>query len=476
MHGSFVKNRWDMNHDNFYDAPNRQQVNALYRIIYDGPRGCAQFNVQALTDRRTSGQIRELPISTGFFGVNQRNDRVEAWVKYGKEGLFGKPYNELGNMASVSWHHTHSVFGTNVYDATQQSLYIQSLFQTIIQSTMHKIVVAPSLQYDNIQEKVNEGDLSRKDVVPGAMLEYTFNHPTLRMEGPDFVLVAGARIDHNSRFGWQFTPRMSAKYNFTEKSVVRVSGGLGYRSPNLLAENLSLLASNRALHFASDLSYEKAWNYGINFTQSFKIAGRNASFSLDGYRTDFIRQVIVDVDQSPTSVFFYNLNGKSYSNSILAVAQYNVFQGFEMKLSYKRNDVKTTYANGVVRTPPLVAKYRGLITLDYTTPNKKWMFNLRTHIVGPQRLPDNGQIPHEYLHGFVEISPVYTIWSGQITRSWKNIEVYVGMENISNYQQHHAIIAANEPNSPYFNGSQIWAPMMGKVASVGLRYAPGGLR
>jgi hypothetical protein len=50
------------------------------------------------------------------------------------------------------------------------------------------------------------------------------------------------------------------------------------------------------------------------------------------------------------------------------------------------------------------------------------------------------------------------------------------MENISNYQQHHAIIAANEPNSPYFNGSQIWAPMMGRVANLGVRYAPGGLR
>lgn len=476
LHGNFVKNRWDMNHDNFYDAPNRQQINALYRVIYDGPKGCAQFNVQALSDHRVSGQIDDSHSHNGFFGVDQRNERVEAWAKYGKEGLFGKPYNELGNIASVSWHRTNSFFGPNVYTATQQSLYLQTLYQTIIQNTQHKVVLAPSLQYDHITEKVNDGDLGRKETIAGAMAEYTYSHPTVRMEGPDLVLVAGARMDHNSRFGWQFTPRVSAKYNFTEKTVVRISGGLGYRSPNLMAENLSVLASNRVLQFAKDLSYEKAWNYGINFTQTFKIGDKNASFSIDGYRTDFLRQIIVDVDQSPTSVLFYNLSGPSYSNSILAVAQYNLFKGFEIKLSYKINDVKTTYANGVVRTPPLLAKYRGLVTLDYTTPNKKWMFNLRTHIVGPQRLPDNSAIPHEYTHGFEQTTPVYTIWSGQITHHWKNMEVYVGMENISSYQQHHAIIAANEPNSPYFNGSQIWAPMMGRVANLGVRYAPGGLR
>jgi len=477
LHGSFVENRWDMNDDNFYDSPSRQQLNGLYRIFYESPQMCAQFNVQALTDRRQGGQIRSIEGIPGLFSIDQNNDRVEVWGKMGYEGIGGKPYNQLGNIVSASWHRTSALFGRNIYAAEQKSLYWQSLYQTIIGTTDHKIVVAPSLQYDDIQETVNEGDLSRREAMPGAMLEYTFSRPNLKLEIPDLVVVVGARTDWNSRFDrLLFTPRVSAKYNFSQNSIARLSAGRGFRSPNLMAENISLLASNRALNFATDLGLEEAWNYGLNFTQNFKVAHRAASVSVDLYRTDFAQQILVDVDQSPTEVFFYNVDGTSFSNSLLATMQYNLLPGLDIKFAYKWNDVRATFADGVLREIPLVAKHRGLVTLDYTTPNKKWMFNTRVQLVGSQRLPDNSLIPHEFTHDFPEISPTYAIWNAQITRSFgKKIELYIGGENLNGFQQHHAIIAANEPNSSYFNGSQIWGPIMGQVAYLGLRFSPSGI-
>lgn len=485
MHGSFVENKWDMNDDNFYDSPSRQQLNGLYRVFYESPKMCAQFNVQALTDRRQGGHIPSAEGAPSLFLVDQNNDRVEVWGKVGYEGIGGKPYNQLGNMVSASWHRSNAVFGPNTYAATQKSLYWQSLYQTIIGTTDHKIVVAPSFQYDDIQETVNEGNLDRREAVPGAMLEYTFSRPNLKLETPDLVIVVGARADWNSRFDqWLFTPRVSAKYNFSQNSIVRLSAGRGYRSPNLMAENISLLASNRVFEFADDLGLEEAWNYGVNFTQNFKVARRNASFSLDLYRTDFAQQILVDMEQKPEIVgldtilkfSFYNVPGKSFSNSLLATLQYSPFKGFDIKLAYKWNDVRATFADGVLRTIPLVAKHRSLVTLDYTTPNEVWMFNTRVQIVGSQRLPDNSQIPHEYRHDFPENSPTYAIWNAQVTRRFgKKIEVYAGGENLNGFQQHNAIIAANEPNSPYFNGSQIWAPIMGQVAYLGVRFSPSGL-
>lgn len=476
LHGSFVENRWDMNDDNFYDSPKRQQLNGLYRVFYESPEMCAQFNIQALTDRRQGGQIRSVEGVPGLFSIDQHNDRVEVWGKVGREGLFGKPYNQLGNMFSASWHRTDALFGPNQYSATQKTLYWQSLYQTIIGTTDHKIVVAPSLQYDDIRETVNEGDLSRREAVPGAMLEYTYSRPNLELEIPDLVIVLGARADWNSRFGrLLFTPRLSAKYNFSQNSIARMSAGRGFRSPNLIAENISLLASNRSLNFANDLGLEEAWNYGLNFTQYVKIAKRDASFSLDLYRTDFVTQVMVDVDQSPTEVFFYNVEGKSFSNSLLATVQYNILPGLDVKLAYKWNDVRATYSDGILRALPLVARHRGLATVDYTTPDKLWSFNTRIQVVGQQRLPDNSLIPHEYTHDFPAESPVYAVWSGQVSRRFgKKIEIYAGGENLNGFQQHNAIIAANEPQSPYFNGSQIWAPMMGTVVYAGLRFSPAG--
>ena len=476
LHGSFVENRWDMNNDNFYDSPNRHQLNGLYRLFYESPTTCGQFNIQALTDRRSGGQISAIDGGSERFAVDQRNDRVEVWGKVGREKLWGKPYNQIGNMFAASWHRFDASYGHNNYAATQQSIYWQTLLESIIGTTDHKIVVAPSIQYDDIKERVNEGVLDRREFVPGAMAEYTYSRPNLRLEMPDLVVVLGARLDWNSRFErWLFTPRMSAKYNFTQNSVVRVSAGRGYRSPNLMAENISVLASNRALHFADGLGLEEAWNYGINFTRNFKVFGRDGNVSIDAYRTDFQRQILVDVDQSATDVFFYNADGPAFANSLLSVLQYSPLPGLDLKAGYKWNDVRATYASGALRQPPLLAAHRGLFTADYTTPDKKWRFNTSVQIVGPQRLPDNTGVPHEYLHEFVQVSPTFGLWNAQITRAWKNLEVYVGGENLTAYRQHDAIIAANDPWSPYFNGSQVWAPMMGPIGFVGMRWSPSGL-
>ncbi len=488
LHGSFVENQWDMNGDKFKDSPNRKQLNGLYRWKYDGPAGCAQFNVQALTDSRQSGQFRNIEGYAGpRFEIDQQNDRVEAWGKYGKEQFLGERFLELGNIVGASWHRTRSQFGPNAYVAEQKSLYWQTLFQNIISNTNHKILVAPSIQYDDIRESVNEGNLDRREFVPGLMAEYTFSRPSLEMKIPDLVVVLGGRIDWNSRFGWQATPRLSAKYNFTEKSIVRVSAGRGFRSPNVVAENISLLASNRNFIFNSPntgnteiLGPEEAWNYGVNYTQNFKIAQRDASFSVDLYRTDFVRQVLVDVERPPIdsqlSVYFYNSKGKSFSNSLLLNFQFSPLQGLDVKFAFKWNDVRAEFADGKLKTIPLVAQQRGLVSVDYTTPKKRWSFNTYVQIVGPQRLPDNSFLPHELTHDFPPTSPTFALLNAQVTRKiGQNFEIYGGCENITGYQQHHAIISADNPASTFFNGSQVWAPMMRQVGYLGVRWSPSGL-
>jgi outer membrane receptor for ferrienterochelin and colicins len=473
LHGSLVRNEWDMNQDTFYDSPQRHQLNAMYRWIYDGPDGCIQFNVQAVSDRRQSGQIMPMK-APGFFDVSQDNDRVEVWGKYGKEQFLGHRFLELGNIVSASWHRASAKFGPNNYDAEQQTFFFQPLLQTIIGNTNHKMVFAPTLQHEDIKESVNEGNFNRVETVTGIMAEYTFSRPNLSMEIPDLVVVAGSRLDWNSRFGWLFTPRASAKYNFTPDAVVRISAGKGYRSPNLWAENISILASNRSFSFAPDLKMEEAWNYGANYTHNFEIAKRKGSISVDLYRTDFQRQIIADVDASPTQVRFYNVPGASFANSILAVAQFNPIKGLDLKFAYKWNDARATYygENGKteLRWVPLTARQRGLVSVDYTTPDKKWLVNTHVQIIGTQRLPDNSKIPHRYTHDFPVKTPTYSLWNAQITRAWKKLELYAGCENITGFQQHHAIIAANEPQSPYFNGSQIWAPMMRQIGYMGIRW------
>ena len=142
----------------------------------------------------------------------------------------------------------------------------------------------------------------------------------------------------------------------------------------------------------------------------------------------------------------------------------------EAKLAYKFTDVQMTYLSGL-RERPLVARHRGLVTLGYETPNKRWMVNAHVQIVGPQRLPDNTQIPDALLTHHPERSPTYALLNAQITRVFrKNFEMYLGGENLTNYRQHFPIIGFTDPFGEYFNGMQVYAPTMGAVGYVGLRY------
>jgi len=54
------------------------------------------------------------------------------------------------------------------------------------------------------------------------------------------------------------------------------------------------------------------------------LLGKNADIGFDLYSTDFQNQAIVDVMQSPQQVLFYNLNGKSYANSLQIEFNYEV--------------------------------------------------------------------------------------------------------------------------------------------------------
>jgi outer membrane receptor for ferrienterochelin and colicins len=470
-HVDRTKTTWDHNHDTFLDGPNKQQLNGLGRIFYESEPICFQLNVQALSDRRDGGQLSlHHPTGQNPWLFDQKIDRVEAWGKLGFK-KFKHEYNQLGNMFGVSMHKMTGNFGQNLYAGEQKSLYFQTIYATILGNTNHKINVAAHLQGDNFKEKLNFESFNRTEIVPGAEAEYTFANPNLKMGIADWTIVAGARIDFHNNFGTLFTPRLNVKYNFTENMVARISAGRGFRSPNVIAENIGFLASNRSFSGISDLKIEEAWNFGLNFTRNFKLGGRDGSMSFDAFHTNFVHQVVVDAESDFSKIQVYNLTGKSFSTSLLATFSQKIVRGLDIKLIAKMNDVQTTYENRGCQTVPLVAKWRGLVTADYETKSKKWMFNTRVGFVGKQRLPTNSNTPAIYLQNFGKKSPNYALWSGQITRRFKkDVEIYLGGENLNDFIQHSAIISANDSSLPYFNASQLWAPTMGRTIYGGVRW------
>ncbi len=469
LHGSTFQNKIDRhNPDGFVDMPLKKQLNAMWRNFYRDTKWESQLSFHGLIDERQSGQLIENKSITNPFLIDVKNQRAQTVLKVGYLG-FKKPYNSLGSQWSGTYHKVNALYGKNRYNGEQRSFYGNLILATIAGTTDHKLSFGGSFQYDDFKEILNDKNLSRIDALTGAFGEYTFNRPTL--EGyNDWTVIGSLRTDYHNRFGAFVTPRLNIKYNFNEGDVIRFVAGRGVRVANPIAENVAFLATNRSIDVAADLKPEDAWNMGLNFVKTLKINGeRELRLNLDVYRTQFTNQIITDLESDYQRAQFYNLVGKSYSNVFLAMLNAEILRGLNVKLAYKINDVKTTY-NGQLETVPLVAKHRGLASVDYKTGDKKWLFNWTTQFVGQQRLADRSKTPPQYLHHFNPYSPTYTVSNASINRFFKTFELYGGVENMFNFTQHNPIIAANDPTSIYFDATQIYAPMMGRRIYAGLRW------
>ena len=64
--------------------------------------------------------------------------------------------------------------------------------------------------------------------------------------------------------------------------------------------------------------------------------------SFDFYRNDFTNQVVADLEDA-RQIKFYNLAGKSFSNSFQSELNFIPVKKLDVRLAYRWFDVKTTY-------------------------------------------------------------------------------------------------------------------------------------
>ena len=210
--------------------------------------------------------------------------------------------------------------------------------------------------------------INKIERVPGVFAEYTYSGIK------NIAVIAGLRMDFHNLFQTFITPRFHLRYTPTDKITLRASAGKGYHINNIFAENSGILATSRVLYVDEKLNPESAWNYGINSTIDFNLFGQDFSLNAEYYRTDFINQVIVDLEKNPNEVHFYNLKGKSFSNSYQLDLTFSPIHGFDIMTAYRYNDVKMTI-NGSLIEKPLSSKYKAFINLAYSTDFDEWKFD-----------------------------------------------------------------------------------------------------
>lgn len=501
--------------DGFRDDPYARQFNFANRWLYYDPSGLqVRFGVKAFHDKRRGGMmefdsnyadIKELGANDinkkiqyknaegqmvdkyGLWGTSIRNKGVNAYFKV------GVPLDETNdhNIAVVgdySYYQMNSFFGLKNYDGIQNSGFLNVIFQGT-PTESHRYSFGIRNQFDDFDEllvdriavgkngekvikNLNSFDLSRRENSLGIYGEYTY---TL---GDKLTAVGDLSLDYNNLHGWLFAPRANVRYSFTDYLVFRAAGGRGFRSPNVVADNLGMLSTGRKINIGKgatvntkadfqNLAIEDAWTYGANVTGYFNLPNDtdNNYLSFDYFRTDFVNQIIADQEMSSGNVHIYNVDGSSYTNTYQVDFSIEPIKRFTIMATFRYTDAKVTLEGQGLVDRPLTSKYKGVLNLQYATRMNVWTFDFTAQLNGPSRLPN-----YAVEHYGSDYSPVYPVLYAQITRKFKGFDVYIGAENLLNYRQKNPIISANDPYSADFNASAIWGPLMGIKAHIGMRF------
>jgi outer membrane receptor for ferrienterochelin and colicin/copper chaperone CopZ len=472
LHDNFLNNAVDMNKDGFKDLPTGNELSLVNRYKFDNSKGTlAQFGIKVLNDKKLGGEINFDPTTDKHtenrYGLSIHTERYELFGKMGYVFPQQK-YKSIGLQVDAINHNQESYFGLTNYNAKQHSFYSNFLYQSIINSTIHKFRTGISFQYDQYNEDFKLNNYARKEVVPGTFFEYTYT------PNDKWSMVAGIRADHNNLYGAFVTPRLNMRYEPITGTTIRLSAGRGQRTANIFAENNSVFVSARQITIvpsmaggAYGLNPEVAWNKGISVDQKFNFLGNSATFGLDYFRNDFNNQVLVDLENIRL-VQFYNLDGKSYSNSFQAELNIEPIKKLDLRLAYRYFDVKQTYT-GKLLERPLIAKDRAFLSVDYATANS-WKFNYTITYNGKKRIPNSSDNPAMYQ--LSNYSPSFILMNAQVSKTFnKNhpMDIYMGVENITNYFQQDAILAATTPFSDYFDASMVWGPTYGRMLYLGWR-------
>ena len=465
VHGAYNGLKMDLNHDGFLDNPLTKNFDLFNRFTYMSGKVFSFWSGITLNlEDRVGGQLHFNPAlitdQQNFWGLRLTTERLQAFAKTGfnlaKENFIGIQYEYV-------FHNQQGYIGRRDYKGEENFGYLNFIYQKAFDKKDDMIKAGASFQLDDVQEQLDTFLRNRLEIVPGIFTEGSLNFG----KDKQVMIIGGVRLDFHNIYGPLFSPRLNVKWNILRDLSFRVSGGKGYRLPSVFAENLGYLSNSRQLIIASNLGMEAAWNYGASVTYNFVLGFRPGTISVDYYRTDFVKQVVVDIEDTRL-LQFYNLSGHSFANALQAEFSYEIIKGLDLKLAYKYEPSKTQYKEGLMLTP-LRPQNRGLFSLQYTTKNQHWRFNTGLNWFGETRVPSTAV--NDVENQRVTQSPNWLQLNAQLTFKRKRWEVYAGGENLTNFTQKNPIIAAEQPFSNQFDASLIWGPLRGATAFIGFRFS-----
>ncbi len=508
LHGSADTDvrKMDHNGDGFRDLPRSAQFNVANKWLYAADNGMQirwgwkyveESRLGGMLDYRNTRSMREAMARewdwerTGgtmpLYGSHIRNRNANGYFKLGMPvgasvydaDAQDEKRSNLALVADFDHFDEEAYFGLNDYAGRQNSVSVQAMYNHYF-TCRSSLNVGVQARLDYIRESLlnrtpwidgrtrADYDWDRNEEEVGAYAEYTY---AVRDR---FSVVAGLRGDYNAFYDRFFlTPRGHVKWNITPSTTLRASAGLGYRSTNVLTDNIGMLATGRAIVVPElgDLDrLEQALTVGGSLTQTFGLVEPgDATLSFDYFRTQFFHAVVVDQEYDPETIRVYGSSGPSWTDTSQIDFSWSPVERLDLFATFRYTDSEMTIRRSDGRSVqverPLVSRYKTLLNIQYATKFRRWVFDATAQLNGPARIPTQTGDLADSRH-----SPRYPMFYAQVSRKVGRFDIYVGCENIADYRQEDPILNWENPYDYRFNSMNVWGPLMGRKFYAGLRF------
>lgn len=476
----------DQNGDNFTDLTLQHRISIFQKWNFKR-KDTRIFSLAGrfFYEDRWGGEMQWTPEFRGGDEIYGESIYTRRWEVLGKYQLPVK--EKLLLSFSYNDHSQNSVYGDIPYLADQRIGFGQLTWDKSL--GRHDMLFGSSIRYnfydDNTPATADlRGNKADEVVIPSLFIQDEISL------AKKHSLLLGLRYDYDKRHGAIYTPRTAYRWKISDKDILRLNAGTGFRVVNLFTEEHAALTGARDVVIAEALEPERSFNVNLNFLK--KIYGDNGTFiglEASAFYTHFSNVILPDYDTNPNQIIYDNLNGKSVSQGVSANIDIVFPNSLKLMAGATFQDVSNT-EEGVTERQILTESLTGTWNVSYDFRALDLSVDYTGNLYGPMRLPLLGDSDPRQ-----EFSPVWSIQNIQFTyKGIKDFEFYGGVKNLLDWTPNRGnpfiiarandpfdknvtfngngdvVATPNNPNALTFDPSYVYGPNQGIRGFFGLRY------
>ena len=481
----------DINADNFTDVPVQNRISLFNKWslpLRSGKNSTVAWRY--FYEDRWGGELQWTAQYRGsdiYYGESVFTNR---WEVIGTHPLSGA--QDIALDYSYNYHKQDSYYGTVKFLASQHVAFAQVRWSK--KTGVHDWLMGVPLRYIYYDDNTpGTGELSGANTPSITLLPGVFVQDEISV-GPGIAALAGLRYDHHNIHGGILTPRFSLKFSPSATSVIRLTGGSGYRVVNLFTEDHAALTGSREVVIVNELKPEQSWNVNLNYSRNIPLT--SGFVNLDGslFYTYFNNKIVGDFLTDPDKILYDNLDGHAISRGLTLNADLQLSSGWSAMAGVTWMDVFSVdkTSGSEQKVPQLFApRLSGTLSVSYAPDNSKWLFDLTGRFNGSMYLPvlkDDFRPEESPLVPLLNLQVTRTVASANGKNEW---EIYGGVKNILNFVPDNPLMHPDDPfdrpggkyfdengnprpdTNPHgytFDTAYNYAPIQGLRAFLGLRY------